>query len=54
LKGCHNLVSLIGYTWERDIKGIVYDINPLDTLDNVIKKGNAILYVLYMNFSYCT
>ncbi|XP_058732903.1 cysteine-rich receptor-like protein kinase 24 [Vicia villosa] len=38
LKDCPNLATLIGYTWERDIKGIVYDINPLDTLDNVIKK----------------
>ncbi|KEH29176.1 putative protein kinase RLK-Pelle-L-LEC family [Medicago truncatula] len=40
LKGCPNLVSLIGYTWERDIKGIVYDINPLDTLDKVIKQDS--------------
>ncbi|CAJ2655535.1 unnamed protein product [Trifolium pratense] len=38
LKGCPNLTTFIGYTCERDIKGIVYDINPLDTLDNVIKK----------------
>ncbi|KAL5180827.1 putative cysteine-rich receptor-like protein kinase 35 [Glycine soja] len=29
-----NLVKLIGYTWERDVKGLVYDLNPLDTLDN--------------------
>ncbi|WJX49399.1 hypothetical protein P8452_35839 [Trifolium repens] len=38
LKDCPNLTTLIGYTCERDIKGLVYDINPLDTLDNVIKK----------------
>lgn len=47
MKGCPNLVSLIGYTWERDIKGIVYDINPLDTLDKVIKQGNAFVCALY-------
>ena len=38
---------MIGYTWERDIKGIVYNINPLDTLDNVIKQGNAFVCALY-------
>lgn len=39
LKGYPNLVKLIGYTWERDVQGIVYDLNPLDTLHNVIMKG---------------
>ncbi|GAU30807.1 hypothetical protein TSUD_267270 [Trifolium subterraneum] len=38
LKDCPNLTTFIGYTCERDIKGVVYDINPIDTLDNVIKK----------------
>ncbi|TKY63666.1 Serine/threonine-protein kinase CDL1 [Spatholobus suberectus] len=37
LKGYPNLVTLIGYPWERDVKGLVYDLNPLDTLDNVMK-----------------
>ncbi|KAG4393176.1 hypothetical protein GLYMA_03G032300v4 [Glycine max] len=40
LRGYPNLVKLIGYTWERDAKGLVYDLNPLDTLDNVIMKDN--------------
>ena len=43
LRGYPNLVKLIGYTWERDAKGLVYDLNPLDTLDNVIMKGIKLL-----------
>ncbi|RDX60133.1 putative cysteine-rich receptor-like protein kinase 35, partial [Mucuna pruriens] len=40
LKGYPNLVKLIGYTWERDVKGLVYDLSPLDTLDKIIMKDN--------------
>ncbi|XP_061345054.1 serine/threonine-protein kinase BIK1-like [Gastrolobium bilobum] len=40
LKGYPKLVTLIGYSWERDIKGVVYDLNPLDTLGSVIMKDS--------------
>ncbi|XVE62162.1 hypothetical protein DITRI_Ditri06bG0096300 [Diplodiscus trichospermus] len=36
---CHpNLVKLIGYCYEEQMKGVVYDLNPMDTLHNVMTK----------------
>ncbi|KAL2337575.1 hypothetical protein Fmac_012021 [Flemingia macrophylla] len=40
MKDYPNLVTLIGYTLEKDVKGLVYDLIPLDTLDNLIMKDN--------------
>ncbi|KAF1868146.1 hypothetical protein Lal_00018662 [Lupinus albus] len=40
LKGHHNLVSLIGYCWEEDVKGVVYDLNSLDTLHTIMMKDS--------------
>ncbi|KAF7844888.1 putative cysteine-rich receptor-like protein kinase 35 [Senna tora] len=37
-KGHPNLVTLIGYCWEKDVKCVVYDLNPMDTLHNVLVK----------------
>ncbi|KAK9286892.1 hypothetical protein L1049_015299 [Liquidambar formosana] len=38
---CHpNLVKLIGYCNEGDLFGVVYDLNPLDTLENLLVKDN--------------
>ncbi|XVE62526.1 hypothetical protein DITRI_Ditri06bG0124700 [Diplodiscus trichospermus] len=35
-----NLVKLIGYCCEEQIKGAIYDLNPMDTLHNVMTKDN--------------
>ncbi|KAM1745108.1 hypothetical protein ACFX11_011907 [Malus domestica] len=33
-----NLVKLIGYCCEKEVKGVVYDLNPWDTLQNLTVK----------------
>ncbi|KAJ7950892.1 Receptor-like kinase [Quillaja saponaria] len=38
MNGNPNLVKLIACCWEREIQGLVYDLNPLDTLHNLIVK----------------
>ncbi|OMO96991.1 hypothetical protein CCACVL1_04723 [Corchorus capsularis] len=34
-----NLVNLIGYCCEEEMKGVVYDLNSMDTLHNLMRKG---------------
>jgi len=34
-----NLAKLIGYCLEEEIKGVVYDLSPLDSLQNLMLKG---------------
>ncbi|XP_050119694.1 probable serine/threonine-protein kinase PBL15 isoform X2 [Malus sylvestris] len=38
LNGYPNLVKLIGYCCEKEVKGVVYDLNPWDTLQNLTVK----------------
>ncbi|XP_061994965.1 probable serine/threonine-protein kinase PBL15 [Rosa rugosa] len=40
IKGYPNLVKLIGYCCEKEVKGVVYDLNPWDTLHNLTPKDN--------------
>ncbi|OMO88124.1 hypothetical protein COLO4_20415 [Corchorus olitorius] len=35
-----NLVNLIGYCCEEEMKGVVYDLNSMDTLHNLMTKDN--------------
>uniref|UniRef100_A0A5B6Z1J7 Protein kinase domain-containing protein n=1 Tax=Davidia involucrata TaxID=16924 RepID=A0A5B6Z1J7_DAVIN len=35
-----NLVNLIGFCCEREVTGVVYDLNPLDTLHNLMMKDD--------------
>lgn len=39
LNGHPNLVKLIAYCCEKEVKGVVYDLNPWDTLHNLTDKG---------------
>lgn len=34
-----NLVNLIGYCCEEQVRAVVYDLDPLDTLHNMMLKG---------------
>ncbi|XVF56831.1 hypothetical protein PTKIN_Ptkin06aG0151800 [Pterospermum kingtungense] len=34
-----NLIKLIGYCCEEQMKGVVYDLNPMDTLHNVMTRA---------------
>ncbi|KAL6193374.1 PREDICTED: protein kinase APK1B, chloroplastic-like [Fragaria vesca subsp. vesca] len=40
IKGHPNLVNLIGYCCEKEVKGVIYDLSPWDTLHNLIPKDN--------------
>ncbi|XVE62519.1 hypothetical protein DITRI_Ditri06bG0124200 [Diplodiscus trichospermus] len=40
MKSHPNLVKLIGYCREEQMKGVIYDLNPMDTLHNVMTKDN--------------
>ncbi|KAF3961278.1 hypothetical protein CMV_014083 [Castanea mollissima] len=35
-----NLAKLIGYCFEEEIKGVVYDLSPLDSLQNIMVKDD--------------
>ncbi|XVE62521.1 hypothetical protein DITRI_Ditri06bG0124200 [Diplodiscus trichospermus] len=39
MKSHPNLVKLIGYCREEQMKGVIYDLNPMDTLHNVMTKA---------------
>lgn len=40
LKGHPSLAKLIGYCCEDEVKGVVYDLNPLCSLQNLTARGN--------------
>ncbi|GMY23239.1 serine/threonine-protein kinase BIK1-like isoform X1, partial [Fagus crenata] len=40
MNGHPNLAKLIGYCFEEEVKGVVYDLSPLDTLHNLMVKDD--------------
>lgn len=34
-----NLVNVIGYCCDEQVRGVVYDLDPVDTLHNMMLKG---------------
>lgn len=52
VNGHPNLVKLIGYCCEKEVRGVVYDLNPKDILHNLTLEGTYLCNKIHSSFEY--
>ena len=48
-----NIVNVIGKFCEEQLRAVVYDLDPLDSLDNMIPEGKPSIFVCFMFSCLC-